>query len=110
MDQNEENCWKVLNIIGVKVTDPKKVSEVFATYFARVSSKNIRPPYHRYRLQEEKTTSDFTTLKSEPYNFPFTMKELESTLSHCKDTSPGPDDIPYVMIRHYTYETKVVFT
>ena len=97
----------VLNINGVKVADPKTVSEEFATHFAGVSKKNTRPPYNRYRIQEENNNLDFTTLKTEPYNLPFTMKELTSALSNCKDTSPGPDDIPYAMIKQSSHETKV---
>ena len=40
------------------------------------------------------------------YNSPFTMKEFLAALNSCNDTAPGPDEIPYMMIKKAPHETK----
>ena len=49
---------------------------------------------------------DFRTNGYEPYNLPFTEKEYDSALASCNDTAPGPDGIPYIMLRHVSPSTK----
>ena len=48
----------------------------------------------------------FAPVRQESYNLPFTEKEFDSALAKCGDTAPGPDDIPYAMLRHCTAGTK----
>ena len=43
---------------------------------------------------------DFSSGKGEIYNVPYSLPELRSALSLCKDSSPGSDNITYSMIRH----------
>ena len=96
----------VLQINGLKVADSKQVGNAFANHFANVSRKNEDAPYYRYRIQEEQIHLNFKTNKSKTYNLPFTMKEFLSALKTCNDTAPGPDEIPYVMIKNTSPETK----
>ena len=49
---------------------------------------------------------DFRTNGYEPYNVPFTEKEYDSALASSNDTAPGPDGIPYIMLRHVSPSTK----
>ena len=96
----------VLKVNGLTLASPVEVSEAFADHFAKVSSKNVNLPYHHQRIHDESRNLDFSTSRSETYNLPFTMKEFLSALSSCHDSAPGPDDIPYAMIRHLPKETQ----
>ena len=49
---------------------------------------------------------DFRTNGYEPYNLPFTEKEYDSALDSCNDTAPGPNGIPYIMLRHVSPSTE----
>ena len=97
----------VLQVNDNQITDPKLVCNAFADHFAGVSHKNPYAPYFQYRENEEKCNLDFRAVKVESYNLPFSMKELVSALSKCKDTAPGADDIPYAMLKNASWEFKV---
>ena len=92
---------------GIIVAEPKEVANILAIHFAKVSSKSDNRPYANQRAQEEQHDIDFSTKKTEAYNIPFSMKEFEAALSKCNDSAPGPDDIPYAMIRHAPKITKL---
>ena len=96
----------VLELNGSEVANPKEVGNAFASHFANVSRKNEEAPYFAYRVQEEQIQLNFKATKTEPYNAPFTMKEFLAALKTCNDTAPGPDEIPYAMIKNTSQETK----
>ena len=97
----------VLKVNGIIVAEPQEVANILATHFAKVSSKSDSRPYASHRIQEEQHDIDFSTEKTESYNIPFSLREFESALSKCNDSAPGPDDIPYAMIRHAPERTKL---
>ena len=97
----------VLKINNVKVADPQMVADALANHFADVSKKSENKPYASHWQREEHKLIDFTTHREEPYNMPFSMKEFELALNSSKDSAPGPDDIPYAMIRHVPLCTKL---
>lgn len=43
---------------------------------------------------------DFASPGGEFYDVPFCFSELMTALSQCRDSSPGPDDIPHAFLRH----------
>ena len=96
----------VVKIDGDIIADPKLVANAFGNHFAKISSKGNNRNYREFRLQEEKRKLDFTTNKEEVYNVPFSEREFDHALSKCNDSAPGPDDIPYAMIKNSSYETK----
>ena len=49
---------------------------------------------------------DFSTDEDLPYNYPFSMDELETSLSDTNNSSPGLDDVPYEMIRQLSVESQ----
>ena len=97
----------VLKVNGSMVANPEDVSEAFANHFANVSSKNPSTPYHQERIQEEKNALNFSPLRSESYNLPFTLSEFLSALSSCSDSAPGEDDITYSMIKNLPVNTQI---
>ncbi|MEO1419301.1 MAG: reverse transcriptase family protein, partial [Bacteroidota bacterium] len=97
----------VLKNNGQIVTDAKEVSNIFAEHFSNISRKNPESPGADYRRRNEQQLLNFTTFKEEVYNIPFTEAEFDAALSSCTDTAPGPDDIPYAMLRHIPLVTKI---
>ena len=90
----------IIKVNNTLTSETQDVSNLFVDHFAEVSSKSPNSLFYQYRLTEEQRNIDFTTRKAETYNLPFTMKELMSALSNSKDSAPGPDDIPYAMLRN----------
>lgn len=97
----------IIKINNVKIADPQTVAESLSNHFAEVSKKNNDRPYADYREREEQKNLDFTPEREETYNIPFSMNEFESALANAKDTAPGPDDIPYAMLKHIPLCTKI---
>ena len=96
----------VIKIDDDIIADPKLVASAFSCHFAKISSKENNRNYSNFRLQEEKKKLDFTSHKEEVYNVPFSMREFDYALSKCNESAPGPDDIPYAMIKNSSFETK----
>ena len=96
----------VLKINGAYITNAEAVSNIFAEHFADVSKKSEHSPHYHYRIRDESKILDFTSNREESYNLPFTVDEFEAALANSRDTAPGPDDIPYAMIRHVSDVTK----
>ena len=97
----------VLKMNGQYMTSALEVSNALAEHFANVSSKSEVAPFHQYRWNEEQKPLDFTAEREEHYNLPFTEREFDSALAACKDSAPGPDEIPYAMFRHVSFNTKL---
>ena len=81
-------------------TNPEIVAEVIGDKFASYSGgHNYTQRFQRHRERLEQSEPNFYEQETE-YNEDFTKEELEEALRRCKDTSPGPDEISYIMIRH----------
>lgn len=96
----------VLKVNGTLITDSKEVGNSFATHFAEVSRKKENSPGYNSRVQTERLALNFNADRPYSYNLPFTEAEFDSALSNCSDSTPGPDEIPYEMMRHISKETK----
>ena len=90
----------VLLNAGEKVVEHETVANLFASHFANISRKDPGAPGARYRQNLQDVGVDFTPPSGESYNVPFSASELETALSRCHDSLPGPDDIPYVFLRN----------
>ena len=97
----------VLKINNEKIAEPQVVADTMANHFAEVSKKDDNKPFAEYRRKEEEKQINFTSLREESYNLPFSMREFESALASCKESAPGPDDILYCMVKHAAENTKV---
>ena len=96
----------VLTVNNQLVTSAAEVSNALADHFASVSQKSGMAPGYQYRHKEEEKPHDFSTNKEESYNLPFTEREFDAALTTCNDTAPGPDNIPYAMIKHAPRNTR----
>jgi len=91
---------------GYIQTEPRRVADLIANTLAKYSSGHIwTDSFKRKREREDQTRINFGECLSE-YNDIFTMTEFKAALKQCKNTSPGPDEIHYEMIRH-AHETTI---
>ena len=88
------------------VFDSTEVGNALAEHFARVSRPDASSPGYQFRMREQQQALDFTAAHVHSYNLPFTEKEFDDAMSSCGDTSPGPDDIPYAMLKNVSSDTK----
>ena len=97
----------VLKVNGNYITSSREVGNIFAEHFASVSRKSVVAPGYQYREREEHHMLNFTPNGEESYNLPFSSREFDSALANCSNTAPGPDEIPYEMMRHVSDETRL---
>ena len=83
-----------------KATATKDIADALGTAFAKNSStNNYTEKFKRFQQQAERKKINFNTKYKEDYNTPFSIEELEESLSGAKDTAAGPDDIHYNLIK-----------
>ena len=96
----------ILRINGTLLSDAIEVAEAFATHFASISSALHYPPTFRAIRESTPILPSFSS-NSEAFNLPFTIEELNYSLSASSPTSPGEDDILYTMISHLPLSSKM---
>lgn len=98
---------EILHLNDTTGTDLKNIVEIFANYYESVSSnQNYAAEFQNKKIREERNNLQFNSSGEEEYNLPFTADELENSLESCSESAPGPDNIPYSMIRHMPTHTK----
>ena len=98
----------VLKINGSWISDPKEVAEAFERHFSDISSASH---YNNNfsSIRNNTTVVPRFSNNSEVYNFLFTMEELDYALSSCSPTSPGEDEILYLMVINLSTSSKKFF-
>ena len=56
--------------------------------------------HNSVRKKAEKQTITFSSDNAEVYNRPFSMEELQDALRRAHDTSAGPDEIHYQLLKY----------
>lgn len=83
-------------------------ADALGEHFERISSSMHYPQsFKRYKEKEESKRLEYKCHQNEPYNRPFCMAELRTTLASCQSSAPGPDRIMYDMIKHLHSDTQV---
>ena len=72
------------------------------------SSNNYRTEFQKYQVKAEKEHLDFDTDNSENYNILFTIREPCDALKKSHDTSTGPDEIYYQVLKHLPRDSLMV--
>lgn len=90
-----------LNDNDVIVSDQVEVAEMLARHYVQVSSSdNYDEDFRRFKQAIENSEAlDFSD-DSCSFNVPFTMEELKESLRCSKDSTSGPDQVHYQMLRH----------
>ena len=88
------------------VTAKKDIANTLADNFSeKSSSENYSAKFRKIKDQQEKQKLKFTSDNSESYNSKFSLTELTDALSKAHDSSPGPDDIHYQLLKHLPSST-----
>ena len=88
------------------VTSKKDIANTLADKFSEKSSaENFSAKFRKIKDQQEKQKLKFTSDNSESYNSKFSLTELTDALSKAHDSSPGPDDIHYQLLKHFPSST-----
>ncbi|GFU43455.1 putative RNA-directed DNA polymerase from transposon X-element [Trichonephila clavipes] len=87
-------------------SSPVDVVNVIGQTFASVSSSDsYSPAFQATKNRLERTPINFRCRQPLPYNCDFDMSELKRALSSAHNTSPGPDGISYVLLRHLSEDS-----
>ena len=86
---------------NTQMTSKKDIANTLADNFSeRSSSENCLAEFRKIKDQQEKQKLKFTSDNTESYNSKFSLTELTDALSKANDSSPGPDDIHYQLLKH----------
>ncbi|GFV23513.1 probable RNA-directed DNA polymerase from transposon X-element [Trichonephila clavipes] len=91
--------WKLLLLYVVNL-----IGQTFASVS---SSDSYSPVFQATKNRLERTPISFRCRQPLPYNCDCDMFELKRALSSAHNTSPGPDGISYVLLRHLTEDSLV---
>ena len=81
-------------------TTTKDIANCLGHSFSEISNYNNHTDYFKTRrLQWESKVLNFSSDNNEQYNNIFSLHELKAVLATCPNTSPGPDQITYKMIK-----------
>lgn len=89
------------NILHTKRED---IAETLGKYFSEQYNHNED---FLKSMEHGSTDIIFPTDQEAPYNKPFTMEELQLSLSTSTSKTPGPDNIPYIMLQRLSDEHKI---
>ena len=78
----------------------KHITNLIAENFAQVSfTKNYSNQFNSIRIKEQKNKIKFTSDNIESYNQPFSLIELQNSISKSKNSALGPDGIHYTLLK-----------
>ncbi|GFT53848.1 putative RNA-directed DNA polymerase from transposon X-element [Trichonephila clavipes] len=96
-----EFSFPILQTSNSVFSFPVEIANILGETFQSVSSTvSYNSRFHEIKRQAERTPINFSTRTFFPYNCDFTMTELQKALLQAYNTSPGPDGITYMMLRH----------
>ena len=95
---------------GDFITDHKDISNKFASTFSHNSSSNNYSQEFRdnTKTPEENTPLDFSDNNFHKYNKKFKLRDLKRSIKRAKLSSPGPDEIHYLILKNLPNETLTV--
>ena len=92
---------KFLNTPAGTASSKKEIADTLGETFAKNSSTdNYTEEFKKFKSAKEKSPINFTSQNTESYNKPLTVEELEVFLGKSKDSTTGPDEIHYQLLKH----------
>ena len=90
-----------LSVNDRDVTSHRDIANALADNISHNSSFTFSTDdFASVRKQAEKQSITFSSDNAEVYNRPFSMEELQDALRRAHDTSVGPDEIHYQLLKH----------
>ena len=91
---------------GTLITDRVEIANTLGAAIEKSSSsENYSKEFQFIKEQREKQKINFKTNRNRRYNKKFTMRDLKWSLKKSNNSSPGPDQIHYEILRHLPTET-----
>ena len=91
---------------GTLITDRVEIAYILGAAIEKSSSSNnYSKEFQSIKAQREKQKINFKTNRNFRYNKKFTMRGLKRSLKKSNNSSPGPDQIHYEILRHLPIET-----
>lgn len=94
---------------GKHLTTDQEIADALAETLAKNSSdSNYTKQFLLYKnAQEAQPTQETqTNEKCHALNLPISLGELQKALQQCQNSSPGPDNIPYALLKNLTLSAK----
>ena len=92
---------KFLNTPAGTASSKKEIADTLGETFAKNSSTdNYTEEFKKFKSAKEKSPINFASQNTESYNKPLTVEELEVVLGKSKDSTTGPDEIHYQLLKH----------
>ena len=98
--KDTRNTVHHLSVNDRDVTSHRDIVNALADNFSHNSSSAFSTDALSVRKKAEKQTIKFSSDNAEVYNKPFSMEELRYALCRAHDTSAGPDEIHYQILKH----------
>ena len=70
------------------------------TFAKNSSTDNYTEEFKKFKSAKEKSPINFASQNTESYNKPLTVEELEVVHGKSKDSTTGPDEIHYQLLKH----------
>ncbi|GBN22722.1 hypothetical protein AVEN_68056-1 [Araneus ventricosus] len=97
------NTISVLHVNGQTISSPRNIANSIASTLSDTSSsRNYTSIFLNHKSEVEKQTLSFSSQSYLQYNSNFSFQEFQSCLSTVHKSSPGPDNISYLMIQNLT--------
>ncbi|GBO10302.1 putative RNA-directed DNA polymerase from transposon BS [Araneus ventricosus] len=104
---SNSNAISVLIHNGQTISSLKGIADSIASTLAYTcSSQNYPRQILNNKINAEKQKLNFNSRTNFSYNGSFSFLEFQSCLASVHDSSPGPDNITYSMIKHLTTESQ----
>ena len=85
---------------GTRITDKVELANTLGVAIVKSSSENYSKEFQSIKAQKEKQKINFKTNRNLRYNKKFTMRDLKRSLKKSNNSSSGPDQIQYEILRH----------
>ena len=99
--KDASNTVHHLSVNDRDVTSHRDIANALADNFSHNSSSAFSiDAFASVRKKAEKQTIKVSSDNAEVYSRPFSMEELQDALRRAHDTSAGPDEIHYQLLKH----------
>jgi len=100
-EKNIKQPIKHLHINNQHITTLPDIANTIAnTISYNSSTNNYSPAFQNYKAEAEQHLLNFISDNTESYNHPIQLDELISAINSSKDSSPGPDNVHYQLLKH----------
>ena len=97
----KSECVHIKSSNGNMYYSTKDISNALGGNFQKKSScSNYSQQFQNIKVEKERENLNFQSQNNEKYNLPFKLSELKNSLDKSHDTTAGPDDIHYQILKH----------